>query len=49
MLNFHQLQVTPTEYSCLMAKQTLTRSLAFVYIWWSRQELISPFVVDQGF
>jgi len=48
MLNFHQLCVT-TEYSCLMAKQTLTRSLAFVDIWWSRQELIGPFVVNQGF
>jgi len=32
-----------------MAKQTLTRSLAFVDIWWSRQELIGPFVVNQGF
>lgn len=49
MLNFHQLCVTPTEYSCLMPKQTLTRSLAFVDIWWSRQELIGPFVVNQGF
>jgi len=48
MLNFHQLCVT-TEYSCLTAKQTLTRSLAFVDIWWSRQELIGPFVVNQGF
>jgi hypothetical protein len=49
MPNFYQLQVTPTEYSCLMAKQTLIRSLAFVHIWWSCQELISSFVVDQGF
>jgi hypothetical protein len=32
-----------------MAKQTMTRSLAFVDIWWSRQEFIRPFVVDQGF
>jgi hypothetical protein len=32
-----------------MAKKTLTHSLAFVDIWWSWQELISPLVVNQGF